>query len=384
MASSSNLLGPIDQVRQRTSAKWRRFAPDVLPMHVAEMDYEIAPSIKSILVDRVNSSDLGYTGPVPEVSEGFVKFAKEHWNWKVDPNQIKLSTDVGVSAVELLRHLGEPGQKVVLNSPVYSSFFSWIPEVGLEIQDVPLIEGHETWNLDPDGLEAAFAAGAKFYLLCSPHNPIGKVFSKTELEQIGLLAKKYQVTVISDEIHAPLTYPGKNFVPYLSVSEAARETGICITAASKSFNLAGLKASIIVTDHDAMKEKLRSLPMAMHWRSGLLGAFAMGEAYSNCGGWLEQAVELNKEHRDLFLDLVAKQLPSVRTWCPEAGYLAWLDVSKLELGNNPAAKLLEEQKVAFVPGQDLGENYRQYLRINFACHPESIERAVSALAQYER
>ena len=384
MSSSSNLLGPIEQVRQRTSSKWRRFGPDVLPMHVAEMDYEIAPSIKSLLIEKVNNSDLGYTGPVPEVAEGFAKFAKQHWNWNVDQTQIKLATDVGVSAVEIMRALGEPGQKVVINSPVYYNFFTWIREVGLEIHDVPLVAAETTWSLDLNELEKAFAAGAKFYILCTPHNPIGKVYSRAELESIATLAKKYDVIVISDEIHAPLTYAESTFVPYLTVSEAARETGICITAASKSFNLAGLKASIIITENQTMKEKLRPLPLAMHWRSGLLGAFAMGEAFANCSDWLADAVELNKQNRDLYLSLVASKLPSAKTWLPEAGYLAWIDISKLELGANPAAKILEEQKVAFVPGNDLGPQYSQYLRVNFGCHPESIERAIDALAAYER
>jgi cystathionine beta-lyase len=351
-------------------------------MHVAEMDYEIADSIKQVLIEKISNSDLGYTGPVPEVAEGFVKFAKAQWGWNVDPTQIKLSTDVGVSAVEILRLLAQPGENVVLNSPVYSSFFNWIPEVGLDIQDVPLIG--ENWDLDLEGLEKAFADGAKFYLLCSPHNPLGKVFATDELAEIAKLAKKYDVTVISDEIHAPLTYGSTKFVPYLNVSEAARETGICITAASKSFNLAGLKASIIVTDSQVMKEKLKNLPMALHWRSGLLGAFAMGEAFSNCADWLNDAIELNEQNRNLYLKLVSEKLPSVKTWMPEAGYLAWLDVSGLDLGNDPAAKILQEQKVSFVPGQDLGKQYSQFLRINFACHPESLTRAIEALASYEK
>jgi cystathionine beta-lyase len=133
-----------------------------------------------------------------------------------------------------------------------------------------------------------------------------------------------------------------------------------------------------------MKEKLRELPMALHWRSGLLGAFAMAEAFSNCTDWLNEANQVNAKHRDLYLQLVESKLPSVKTWLPDAGYLAWLDVSKLELGENPAAKVLSEQKVAFVPGQDLGKEYSQFLRINFACHPESIERAIQALAAYEK
>lgn len=376
------IVTPLAELKARSSSKWRRFAPDVLPMHVAEMDYEIADSIKKLLLEKVKNSDLGYTGPVPEVAEGFAKFAERLWGWKVDTKQVRLSTDVGVSAVEVLRVLGQKGDRVVINSPVYHSFFDWVAEVGMAINDVPLLPAEQTWNLDLQGVEDAFKNGAKFYLLCNPHNPLGKVFTEAELSAVADLAKKYDVVVISDEIHAPLTYAGGGFTPYLKVSEAARETGVCITAASKSFNLAGLKSSVIVTDSNLMYERLSKLPVALHWRSGILGAFAMGEAFSNCADWLDDAIEANLESRELLVQLLTVHLPEVKFWVPQAGYLAWLDVSKLSLGDNPAAKILKEQKVAFVPGTDHGANYVNFVRINFACHPDSLEQAVKALANY--
>lgn len=379
---SNEIVTPLAELKKRSSSKWRRFAPDVLPMHVAEMDYEIAESIKKLLIEKVSNSDLGYTGPVPEVAEGFVNFADKRWGWQLDPKQVRLSTDVGVSAVEILRALGVPGEKVVINSPVYSSFFDWIPEVGLEIFDVPLVPSEATWDLDLVALEAAFNGGAKFYLLCHPHNPLGKVFTEAELVAIATLAKQYGVVVISDEIHAPLTFSDVEFVPYLKVSEDAKDTGVCITAASKSFNVAGLKASIIVTDSDLMHEKLKALPAALHWRSGLLGAFAMGEAFTNCGDWLDAAIAANLASRELLGKLIAEHLPTVRYWVPESGFLAWLDVSSLNIGVNPAARIVEEQRVAFVPGRDLGKQYDQFVRINFACHPDSLKRAIKALAAY--
>jgi cystathionine beta-lyase len=379
---TKTIVTPLAELKKRSSSKWRRFTPDVLPMHVAEMDYDIAENIKQLLLEKVSNSDLGYTGPMPEVAEGFVKFAQQLWGWSVDSKQVRLSTDVGVSAVELFRALGEKGDRVVINSPVYHAFFDWVAEVGMEIEDVPLLPSGATWDLDLAGLEAAFNNGASFYLICNPHNPLGKVFTEAELRAIADLAKKYGVMVISDEIHAPLTYLNEKFVPYLRVSDAARETGVCITAASKSFNLAGLKASVIVTDSAAMNDKLSKLPAALHWRSGLLGAFAMGEAFSNGQAWLDSAIAAIQESRELLLRLLAEHVPAVKTWIPEAGYLAWLDVSGLDLGEDPAAKILKEQRVAFVPGTDHGAKYVNFLRINFACHPESLERAVKSLAAY--
>jgi len=377
-----NYLTDIAQVRQRTSAKWRRFPADVLPMHVAEMDYDVAPTIRARLAKMVADSDLGYTGPVPEVAKGFSEFAESRWGWQVDTKQIRMSTDVGVSAVELLRVLCKPGDKVVINSPVYTNFFSWIQEARVVLEDAPLIPADPQWQLDLVALEESFKNGAKVYLLCNPHNPLGKLFTKEELVKIADLAAKYNVIVISDEIHAPLTYAGEAFIPYLSVSDQAKQTGICITAASKSFNLAGLKASIIVTADAKLNEKLNAMPPAMHWRSGLLGAMAMAEAFSNGQPWLDSIIDLNLKSRQLLGELLGDQVPQVRHWVPQAGFLSWLDVSALNIGTAPAAKILEEQKVAFVPGDDLGKEYSQYLRLNFACHPDSLQRAVKALAAY--
>ena len=377
-----NLLTDLNRLRTRTSSKWRRFPADVLPMHVAEMDYDVAPNIRTRLAKMVAESDLGYTGPVPEVAQGFAKFASSRWGWDIDSKQVRLSTDVGVSAVEIFRVVCKPGDKVVINSPVYYNFFSWVSESHSVLIDVPLVKAEPQWNLDFENLEAAFKDGAKVYLLCNPHNPLGKLFTKEELIRIADLAKKYGVIVISDEIHAPLTYADQKFIPYLSVSDAARETGICITAASKSFNLAGLKSSIIVTENAELNQRLTALPPAMHWRSGLLGAMAMAEAFSDSQPWLDAVIELNRKSRDLLAGLLATQVPQVKYWAPQASYLAWLDLGELNIGPTPAAQILQEQKVAFQPGTDLGSQYSSYVRLNFACHPDSLQRAVTALAAY--
>ena len=389
-------LRPIEELRERHSSKWRRFNRDVLPMHVAEMDYEIAPGIKSLLIDLVTRSDLGYLGPVPEVGEAFSGFAKRHWNWGVEPADVRIATDVGVGAVEILRAAGKPGDQVVVNSPVYHSFYEWIKEVGMQVVDAPLIRekvGGPTadnpdtfekpvtlWRLDLDAIEQAFKAGAKFFLMCNPQNPVGRMHTANELRQLAGLAAHYGVLVISDEIHAPMSYPGETFTPYLSVSDEAKATGVTITAASKTFNLAGLKASIIVTQSDEVRAKLATMPEAMHWRSSLLGAFAMAEAFENGDAWLKGTMMTLADSRKLLAAEIAEKLPTVDFHLPENGYLAWLDLSSLNLGDKPAALLLAKEKVSFVPGDEHGEAYGQFVRINFACRPASIRAAIDKIA----
>ncbi len=389
-------LRPLEELRERHSSKWRRYNRDVLPMHVAEMDYEIAPGIKSLIIDFVTRSDLGYLGPIPEVGEAFAGFAKRHWNWVVAPTDVRIATDVGVGAVEILRAAGNPGDRVVVNSPVYHAFYDWIKEVGMQFSDAPLIRekvGGSTaeepdsfekpvtlWRLDIDAIEAAFKSGAKFFLLCNPHNPVGRMHTANELLQVASLAAKYGVLVISDEIHAPMAYPGETFTPYLSVSEEAKQTGVTITAASKTFNLAGLKASIIVTQSDDVRARLEAMPEAMHWRSSLLGAFAMAEAFENGDAWLKGTMMTLADSRRLLASEIAEKLPTVDFHLPENGYLAWLDLSSLNLGAKPAALLLAKEKVSFVPGDENGEAYGQFVRINFACRPASIRAAIDKIA----
>jgi cysteine-S-conjugate beta-lyase len=389
-------LRPIEELRERHSSKWRRFNRDVLPMHVAEMDYEIAPGIKSLIIDFVTRSDLGYLGPVPEVGEAFSGFAKRHWNWSVEPSDVRIATDVGVGAVEVLRAAGKPGDKVVVNSPVYHSFYDWIKEVGMQVVDAPLIrekvggptvENPDTfdkpvtlWRLDLAAIEQAFKDGAKFFLMCNPQNPVGRMHTPNELRQIAGLAAHYGVLVISDEIHAPLAYPGETFTPYLSVSDEAKATGVTVTAASKTFNLAGLKASIVVTQSDEVRSLLAAMPEAMHWRSSLLGAFAMAEAFENGDAWLKGTMMTLTDSRKLLAAEIAEKLPTVDFHLPENGYLAWLDLSSLNLGDKPAALLLAKEKVSFVPGDEHGEAYGQFVRINFACRPASIRAAIDKIA----
>jgi cystathionine beta-lyase len=348
-------------------------------MHVAEMDFEVAPGIRETLAKMVAESDLGYLGPIPEVGEAFSKYAAKKWQWHVDPNQIKLATDVGVAAVEIFRALVKPGDKIMVNSPVYTNFWTWIPEVHAEIVDVAL-DRARGWRLDLDAIDKAFASGVKVLLLCNPQNPAGTVHTREELTALAASARKHGAVVVSDEIHAPLTYSENEFVPFLNCGEDAEKVGICITSSSKSWNTAGLKAAIVVTKSDEMLHLVAKLPEAMHWRSSLLGAFAMAESFDGSAGWVDLALETLDENRHHLLAELATKLPAVETHLPEATYLAWLDMSALNLGEYPAAKILEKARVALVPGTDFGPQYGQFVRFNFATSKENITAAIDRIS----
>ena len=362
----------------RSSSKWRRFEPDVLPMHVAEMDFEVAKPIRDKLVAMVENSDLGYLGPLPELAPAFASYALDAWGWEIEPSGLKLATDVGVAAVEILRAVAEPGQEVLINSPVYSAFFKWLEEANCVPADAPMKLDGGRWSLDLRAIEQKYQQGIKIHLLCSPHNPLGTVHTAQELTELARLADEYDVLVISDEIHAPLSWVP--FTPYLALGEHAERTGVTITSSSKAWNTAGLKAGFLITQSEQVRQKLKSLPEAMQWRSAILGAFGMVIAFTQGKPWLEQTVQRIQENLEHLHAELATALPQAKVFEMESTYLAWIDLGEYRV-SDPQAVLLKEARVALVPGQDHGgDQYRQYVRFNFATSKERITEAVRRMA----
>lgn len=379
------LLG-LDDLKTHKSEKWRAFPADVLPLPVAEMDFPVAEPIRRTLIEMVTNSDLGYLGAIPEMGQAFSDFAARRFGWRADASQVRIAADVGVGIVETLRVITSRGDKIMINSPVYPNFFTWANETHLQIVDVPLsvaeveLNGSH-WTLDWEGIESAYKSGLKIHLICNPHNPLGRVYTVDELNRLVVLAHKYNVIIISDEIHAPLTYNEQVFTPFLSLGDSARAVGITVTAASKGWNIAGLKCAIIVTENAEMFEKLNAIAPATHYRASLLGAFATVAAFQEGEPWLDKLMVQLDVNRKLLSTLVAEKLPLAKTHMPHSSYLSWIDFSGYECGLDPAAHLIENAKVAFVPGLRFGPDFSSYVRLNFATSPEIIEDAITRVAR---
>ena len=368
------------ELRKRKSVKWRHFPSDVLPLPVAEMDFPTAPKIKAALTDMVERSDTGYLGPFPELFDAFANFSAKRWGWQVDTKQMRIATDVGVGIVEIMRVLIKPGEKVMLNSPVYENIWRWISEVHATTVDTPLSEENLSYKLDLAAIEKEYQNGVKVHILCNPHNPVGAVFSKNQLSELADLAKKYQVVILSDEIHAPLTYDAKTYTPFLNVSQNAKEVGITITSASKSFNLAGLKCAVIITESTKLQERINVMPPAVTWRASLFGAVASTAAYAESVDWLDGLLITLDQNRKLVEKLIASKAPAIKYRIPDFGYLAWLDLSALGLGEDPAAAILEKGKLAVNGGVLYGPKHKSFVRLNFGTSPEIITEAFDRLA----
>ncbi len=381
MSGNEIQIPPLSELRKRSSEKWRRYPQDVLPLPVAEMDYEIAPEIRKRLIDLVERSDTGYLGPIPELGLALQAYASRQWGWQIDEKKMRVAVDVGAAIVEISRLFVSPGDRIMLNSPVYQNFFSWIKELRCDLVDAPLIEDkdHSTYQLDFEAIERGYASGVKLHFLCHPHNPVGVIFERAELERIAELADRYQVIVISDEIHAPLVYQTERYTPFLSVSEAAERVGISVTSASKAFNLAGLKCAQFVVADEELDQRLKGLPEAVHFRASLFGALAAVAAFSESGAWLER-VRLDLERKSHYLNtLIEEHLPSAGYHRPHFGYLGWIDLRSSDLGEDPAKILLAEGKVALNPGHSYGPGGKGFVRFNFGTSDQIIEEAIARI-----
>ncbi|GGR15598.1 MalY/PatB family protein [Agromyces mediolanus] len=373
---------PLDVLRTRTSAKWRLYPADVLPLPVAEMDYPLPEPVAAALHAAVDRSDTGYAAGSGPIAEAFAPFALERFGWEVDPARVTSTGDVAMGLVEVLRRVTSPGDRVVVTPPIYPPFFDIVTEASAAVVEVPMTGGIDAgWALDLDGIDRAFAAGAKAMLLCNPHNPIGLVPSRDELAALAEIAARHGATIVSDEVHGPLSQPDSVYTPFLNVSDAAREFGVTVTAGTKAFNLAGLKAAMIVTASERGDAVRRGMPYEVEWRMSQFGSIASIAAFREGGFWLDGVLASLDDNRRLLAELLADELPGVRYRMPQASYLAWLDFSALGWGDDPAAYALEHAKVALGVGPQFGATAgRGHVRLNFACTPEVLAEAITRLA----
>jgi cysteine-S-conjugate beta-lyase len=366
---------PLERLHERRSEKWDGHDPDVLSSTVAEMDFPIAEPVAEVLRAAIDRHDLGYAFAVPpQLREAFAGFAARLLGWTVDPEQITLIPDVMVGVLEVGRLLGD---SIAFATPAYPPFLDEPPFAGLQVREIPL---HEDGALDLEALDAALAAGTRALVLSSPHNPTGRVLPRAELERITETCAAREAWVIADEIHAPLTLPGATHTSWLEVSDAAREFGVSLTSASKAFNLAGLKAALLVTASEHAAAAMRKLP-PMGEHAGLLGVLAAEAAFRDGDGWLDAVLAQLDANRTLLAERLAADLPAIRWTPPDATYVAWLDCRELGLGDDPAAAFLEHGRVALSPGLRYGAIGAGFVRLNFGTSPELVAETVGRMGR---
>ena len=378
-----------DARRTRTSEKYTVYDADVLPMFVAEMDCALAEPVRDALVRAVTDGDTGYVGHGRALPEAFADFAADRWDWAVDPDLVRTTTDVSVAAVETLRRVIEPGDQVVIMPPVYAPFWDYVTEAGGSVTEVPLLapggtaDPYDTtagWRMDLDGVRQAFAEGARTVLLCNPHNPLGLVHDRQSLVALARLAAEWDAVVVSDEIHAPLVHADATFTPFLDCCPEAATLGVALTSASKAWNTAGTKCALMIGASDRARAWFDGMPVEVVERTGILGYTASVAAFSEGGPWLASLLAELATNRRILAEELGTALPGAGYRQPQASYLAWLDLRALPWGEDPALRLVDEARVALSNGRDFGRQGIGHARLNFGCSEDTLREGLSRLA----
>ncbi|WP_432185721.1 MalY/PatB family protein [Streptomyces tendae] len=369
-----------DELRRRTSMKWRTYPADVLPLWVAEMDVPLAGPVVRAVTDAMELGDTGY--PVGTAyAEALAAFAAKRWGWDdLAVERTAIVPDVMLGVVEMLKLVTGPGDPVIVNPPVYPPFYQFVTHLDRRVVEAPL--GPDL-RIDLGVLEEEFrravsGGGRAAFLLCSPHNPTGTVHTAEELAAVAALAERYGVRVVADEIHAPVvTAPDARFAPYLSVPGAER--GLSLMSASKGWNLAGLKAALAVAGPGAADDLAR-MPEEVGHGPSHVGVLAHTAALRDGTAWLDAVLAGLDENRRLLTRLLAERLPGVVHRPGEATYLAWLDCRALGLGADPAEVFLDRGRVALSSGIPFGDGGAGHVRLNLATSPEILAEAVRRMA----
>jgi len=370
----------IEALRQRRTVKWTLYGPEVLAAWVAEMDFDVAPAVRTALLDAVDREDFGYVpADLSELTTACAGFLADAYDWEVPATRVFPVADVLSAMAAALDVFTPPGCGVVVPTPAYSPFFEVVALGGRPVIEVPVVSGGDRPTLDLERIDAALGAGARAVLLCSPHNPTGRVFEVSELLALAEIVDRHGARVVADEVHAPLVYDGHRHVPYATVTEAAADHTVTVTSASKAWNLAGLKcAQVLMTNH-ADAAAWRALPIFRVPGPTPLGIAASTAAYRDGRAWLADLVAHLDRNRGLLGELLADGLPDIAYRPPEATFLAWLDCSGLGQ-DDPARFFLDHARVALGDGSPFGTGYGSFVRLNFATSRTLLEQIVEAMA----
>jgi cysteine-S-conjugate beta-lyase len=376
----------IEELRRRGSVKWTRGGPDVIGAFVAEMDFGAAPAVEHAMRDVIANADYGYLPPgaIAEMAQACADWQRKSYGWTVDPARIRPLPDVIKGLEAAITLFSRPGSPVILPTPAYMPFLTVPRWLGRDIIQVPMIANER--HLDLDGIDAAFARGGHLLILCNPCNPVGRVYSRDELASLAEVVHENGGRVFADEIHAPLIYPGGTHIPYATVSAAAAEHSVTATAASKGWNLPGLKCAQLILTNDADAATWTDADpdagngfMYEHGAS-TPGARVTTAAYRDGGAWLADLVGYLDGSRTLLARLLQEQLPEVVYQPPEGTYLAWLDCRDLRIDGSPADFFLAKAQVLLVNGAACGEAGSGYVRLNFATPRPILEEIVRRMA----
>lgn len=372
-------------------SKWTTYPKDILPMWVADADFPAPKAILNALHKQVDHGVLGYEEPSRAFYEIIARRMEALYGWKVNPDWIVYTSGVNNGYFIASRFLCSPRKGYVVQTPVYNHFHDLGTSNRIPMRTAPLAKltrGNKLrYEVDYDALRKA-VKGAGMFLLCHPHNPVGKIYSRGELTQMAKICIENNVPVVSDEIHSEILLGGAAFKPLASLSKEIAENTITLVAASKACNVPGLAAAFAIIPNDELRKQFFAAAIGMSFEVSITGLTATRVAFSGkVDSWLADMRRHLTSNRDLIVDFVAKNMPGVRTTVPDATYLAWFDFSQTEIDGSPYEFFLSRAKVALSEGKNFGKEGAGHVRINFGTSRarlkeglERMKRAMESLA----
>ena len=359
--------------------------PGELPMWIADMDFEAAPEIRAALQKRLDHGIFGYDDMGEDWYQAYIGWWRERHGLVMEKENLIFSTGVVPSISSLVRKLTTPNENVLIQTPVYNIFFNSILNNGCRVLESPLRRDGEDWYIDFADLETKLAdPQTSLMILCNPHNPVGRIWSREELARIGALCQKHHVTVISDEIHCDITAPGKGYVPFAAVDETCREISLSCIAPTKCFNLAGMHSSAVYAADPVLRHKAwRALNTDEVGEPGTFACPAAVAAFTQGGPWLDALRDYVWENKRLVRDFAARELPGLRVPVSDATYLIWADVSA-RTGDvkDFTHRLRAETGLWVTPGTAYGASGEGFFRMNVACPRATVEDALARLRKF--
>jgi len=371
----------IDLLRRRRGKKWGTYGSDVLPAWVADMDFPVAPAIQHRLRQVLESSDLGYPHDdhAGRLVELLVERSRERFRWAVDPGRVEVIADVVQGVQMCLEMYTRPRQGASILTPIYPPFLHATAAMSRRADCCTLTPEGGEFGIDCERLEASLQSDTRVLLLCNPHNPTGRVFTRTELTALAELAARHDLIVVSDEIHADLVLDGRSHIPFASLGPDIEARTVTLTSATKAFNIAGLRCAMMVFGSQALHAPYRAGPRFARGAAGSLGMHAAEVAWSECDDWLAELLRHLEANRNRIRSFLNEHLPDIRYLPPQATYLAWLDCAAHGLGDELWRTTLEKGKLALNDGREFGDGGRECVRLNFATSTRLLDDALGRL-----
>lgn len=355
---------------------------DILPMWVADMDFQAPEAVNQALIDRAKHGIYGYTTIDNSIIEQVQQWLKKRHHWDVKSDSLTFSPSVITSLYISVTTFTKPGDKVLIQTPVYPPFFNIVKGTNRELIENPLQFNGEYYEIDFEDLENKFKQGVKAMIFCSPHNPVGRVWRRDELEKLASLCNQYDVLIFSDEIHADLIFKGHKHIPIATLSDETSNRTITYMSPTKTFNLAGLQVSYIITTDKVKRDKMnKTLALQGFSMLNMMGIIALEASYKYGEEWLEQLISTITENKEYVkMRLESESNEQIKVINAEGTYLLWIDFSGLKMKDIELKKfLVEKAKVGLNAGVDYGKNGEQYMRINIACPKKTLEEGINRI-----